>query len=152
MPVFNIIHHHYHKFGGDLGERLGRIEAMLAIMENAMALVEDMKAKIDQAIMDAERNSNAQSAIIDLLRANADQIRQLKGALDAAGTDTQKLQDLSIAVDKLAKMTDDNADRAAAAAVAGTTAEEKPEETKPDTPVPTTADNPPRESETTPGT
>ena len=66
-----------------------------------MGLIDDLQAKMDAANASIQKNTDLDDSIIAMLTAETQQIKDLKAALDAAGTDPAKLQALGEAMDAL---------------------------------------------------
>lgn len=93
---------------------------ILERIDTAMATIDEILAKQDQALAKATANTDALSAIKTILDANTATIADLQAQLAAAGTDPAKLQAVSDNMDKILGATDNQA--AAEAALAGTPA------------------------------
>jgi hypothetical protein len=90
--------------------------------DTIMALIDDLKQKMDAATASIQRNSDLDDSIITMLTAESQQIKDLKAALEAAGTDPQKLQELADAMDALITKSDAEATKKADAVTANTPA------------------------------
>lgn len=129
---FHVIHE-YH-LDRDTAERLCRIEKLLcnlvdnSLTETLMPLLDDLLAKANANLAAVEANSALDDSIIALVTANAQTIKDLKAALDAAGTDPAKLQALSDTMDQIASKIQEDTDKTSAAVTANTEVETPPEE------------------------
>jgi chromosome segregation ATPase len=106
--------------------RLKSIERKLDLIHNrqetAMGLIDDLQAKMDAANASIQKNTDLDDSIIAMLTAETQQIKDLKAALDAAGTDPAKLQALGEAMDALIAKSDAEAQKKADAVTANTPA------------------------------
>jgi len=87
-----------------------------------MGLIDDLQAKMDAANASIQKNTDLDDSIIAMLTAETQQIKDLKAALDAAGTDPAKLQALGEAMDALIAKSDAEAQKKADAVTANTPA------------------------------
>jgi hypothetical protein len=119
----HIYHHHFEEEAPpwvvELKEVLGLINYRL---ETMMPLIDDLQTKMDAATASIQKNSDLDSSIIQMLNAESQQIKDLKAALDAAGTDPAKLQVLSDAMDQLIAKSDAEAQKKSDAVTANTPA------------------------------
>lgn len=128
---FHVVHEHH--IDRDTAERLCRIEKLLCnLLDNSateilMPLIDDLLAKADANLAAVEANSRLDDSIIELVTTNAQTIKDLKAALDSAGTDPAKLQALSDTMDKIAAKIEEDTQKTSAAVTANTEVE-NPEE------------------------
>lgn len=83
-----------------------------------MALIDDLQVKAEATLAKTTANTSALGSIKTLVEGFIQQIKDLKAALDNAGTDPTKLAALGATLDALAAGTD--AQEAAEAAIANT--------------------------------
>lgn len=98
------------------------LNALLERLDRVMSLLDDLQAKADATLQQVQNNSDLDNSIIALVTANAQQIKDLKAALDAAGTDPVKLKALSDTMDKIAAATAADTQKTADAITANTPA------------------------------
>jgi hypothetical protein len=130
MPIRHHHEHHHHHHSIEAREEvLRRLDSLLDInglildrSDTIMALIDDLKQKMDAATASIQRNSDLDDSIITMLTAESQQIKDLKAALEAAGTDPQKLQELADAMDALITKSDAEATKKADAVTANTPA------------------------------
>jgi chromosome segregation ATPase len=103
-----------------------KLSLILQILENLMPLIDDLQGKMDAATTSIQKNSDLDDSIIALLNAETQQIKDLKAALDAAGTDPAKLKAISDAMDALVAKSDAEAQKKADAVTANTPADNPP--------------------------
>ena len=119
-------HHHYYHTDQDTAGRLRRIEQLLSdnteTLETMMTLLDDLSGKMDAANASIQKNSDLDDSILAALAAESQQIKDLKAALDAAGTDPARLQALSDAMTALITKSDAEAQKKADAITANTPA------------------------------
>lgn len=118
------IHHHHH---GDeapswVAELNDKLDLILENQETLMPLIDDLQAKMDQATASIQKNSDLDDSIIAALAAETQQIKDLKSALDTAGTDPVKLQALGQAMDAAIAKSEGEAQKKADAITANTPA------------------------------
>jgi len=117
---------HHFKLDPEVLERLEDIALKLNLVignqENTMALIDDLQGKMDAANASIQKNTDLDDSIIAMLTAETQQIKDLKAALDAAGTDPAKLQAVSDAMDALIAKSDAEVQKKADAVTANTPA------------------------------
>ncbi len=118
--------HHHLTLDPEVLERLEDLATKLNLVignqENTMALIDDLQGKMDAANASIQKNTDLDDSIIAMLTAETQQIKDLKAALDAAGTDPAKLQAVSDAMDALIAKSDAEAQKKADAVTANTPA------------------------------
>lgn len=118
------IHHHHH--GNEdpsvTAELNDKLDLILENQEALMSLIDDLQAKMDQATASIQKNSDLDDSIILALAADTQTIKDLKAALDTAGTDPAKLQALGQAMDAAIAKSEADAQKKADAIKAGTPA------------------------------
>jgi len=89
-----------------------------------MALIDDIKAKLDQANASIDKNTDLDNSILATLAADTQAMKDLKAALDAAlaNGDQAKLQEVSTAMDALIAKSEAEAQKKADAVTANTPA------------------------------
>lgn len=123
---------HHYELDEDTAERLCRIEKMLSeLMDNSvteilMPLLDELLNKAKANLAAVKANSDLDDSIIAVVTANAQTIKDLKAALDAAGTDPAKLQELSDTMDQIAAKVQEDTDKTSAAVTANTEVENPP--------------------------
>lgn len=92
------------------------------ITEDVMPLIDELKVKADATLAKAQANSDIDDAILTIVTGQAQSIRDLKAALDAAGTDPAKLAALGATMDQMAAVIDADKQKVADAVTANTPA------------------------------
>lgn len=108
-------------------ERDSQVQVLLQsimdlLKEKVMPLIDDLQTKADQTLAKAQANSDVDDSILTIVSGQSQQIRDLKAALDAAGTDPAKLQALSDTMDRMATIIDNDKQKVADAVTANTPA------------------------------
>lgn len=111
------IYHHFVQ-GNEALTLLKTIQSL--ITEKVMPLIDDLQAKADALLVSVQKNSDVDDSILEVVTGQAQTIRDLKTALDAAGTDPAKLAALGATMDQLAAKVDADSQKVADAVTANT--------------------------------
>jgi len=98
-----------------------KTDLILQKQEAIMPLLDDLKVKADANLAKAQANSDADDSILLIVSGFAQTIRDLKAALDAAGTDPAKLTALGVTMDQTAAVIDADKQKVVDAVNANTT-------------------------------
>lgn len=118
--------YHHLELGTEVLDLLKSLQAktdlVISNQEALMPLIDDLQTKANDNLAKAQANSDIDDSILQVVTGQAQSIRDLKAALDAAGTDPAKLAALGATMDQMASIIDADKQKVADAVTANTPA------------------------------